>query len=259
MSFQKPTELHNGHVWARDRHYPLEADASLYIMARDSLKAHFELLDLFLLYCRRGSVLPAADAAYAAQSLIELAEQKRKGFRQWKARQAGRKSNAGRPSLHANGEDHALALEALAADVANSPKIDVAAHRLAFEVLEAEHQKYALQLKACRERGKPLPRRTRGRRTNHARKFDMAMDVHVLLKAHPDLSENSAIEQVAKAWHREYADADLSKHDANYQVNGVELWHKKIEASYYERKPYLRGKKESCLGGMIPLELMLND
>ena len=255
-----PTERHDGHVLARFRHLPpLEADASLYIMGRDSQKAHLELLERFLLFCRRGSVLPAADAVHAVQTLTELAEQKRKGFRQWKARQASRKSNAGRPSPHANGEDYALALEALAADVATSPKIDVTAHRLAFEMLEAERQKHALQLKACREKALPPPRRTRGRRTNNAQKFNMAMDVQVELEAHPDWSENRAIHKVAKAWHKKHDDADHSARDANYRENMIERWHKKIEASYYERKPYLRSTEEPRLGGMIPLELVLDD
>jgi len=47
--------------------------------------------------------------------------------------------------------------------------------------------------------------------------------------------------------------------DANYRENMIERWHKKIEASYYERKPYLRSTKEPRLGGMIPLELVLDD
>lgn len=255
-----PTELHDGHVLARFRHLPpLEADASLYIMGRDSQKAHLELLERFLLFCRRGSVLPAADAVHAVQTLTELAEQKRKGFRQWKARQASRKSNAGRPSPHANGEDYALALEALAADVATSPKIDVTAHRLAFEMLEAERQKHALQLKACREKALPPPRRTRGRRTNNLEKFDMAMQVDALLADDPGRSEASAIHKVAKAWHKKHDDADHSARDANYRENMIERWHKKIEASYYERKPYLRSTKEPRLDGMIPLELVLDD
>lgn len=255
-----PTELHDGDVLARFRHLPpLEADASLYIMARDSQKAHLELLERFLLFCRRGSVLPAADAAHAVQTLTELAEQKRKGFRQWKARQASRKSNAGRPSSHAQGEEQALALEALAADVVPSAVINVTAHRLAFELIEAERDKYALQLKACRERGEPPPRRTRGRRTNNAQKFNMAMDVQVELEAHPDWSENRAIHKVAKAWHKKHDDADHSARDANYRENMIERWHKKIEASYYERKPYLRSTKEPRLDGMIPLELVLDD
>ncbi len=249
----------DNHVWAYYRHFPLEADPSLYNKAKHSLKSHHELLNLFLDDCRRGSVLPAADAAYAAESLTELAEQRRKGFRQWQARQAGRKNNAGRPSLHAQGEEQAQALEALAADVVPSAVINVTAHRLAFELLEAEREKYALQLEACRERGEPPPRRTRGRRTNNAQKFNMAMDVQVELEAHPDWSENRAIHKVAKAWHKKHDDADHSARDANYRENMIERWHKKIEASYYERKPYLRSTKEPRLDGMIPLELVLDD
>lgn len=76
-----PTELHDGHVLARFRHLPpLEADASLYIMGRDSQKAHLELLERFLLFCRRGSVLPAADAVHAVQTLTELPNRSAKGF-----------------------------------------------------------------------------------------------------------------------------------------------------------------------------------
>ena len=97
-----PTLLHNGHVWARERYLPSDCDASVYALAKQgSLKAHGQLLDLFISDCRRGSALSADLAGYAAQALTELADQKRELFRQWHARQAGRKSNAGRPSPQA--------------------------------------------------------------------------------------------------------------------------------------------------------------
>jgi len=248
----------DNHVWAYYRHFPLEADPSLYNKAKHSLKSHHELLNLFLDDCRRGSVLPAADAAYAAESLTELAEQRRKGFRQWQARQAGRKNNAGRPSLHAQGEEQAQALEALAADVVLSAVINVTAHRLAFELLEAEREKYALQLEACRAKGDRSPRRTRGRRTNNLEKFDMAMQVDALLAADPGRSEASAIREVAIAWFQaRHPEAKHLRSDNREDL--IDRWYKKIEASYYERKPYLRSTKEPFLNGMIPLDLVLDD
>ena len=159
--------LHDGHVWARERYLPSDCDASVYALAKQgSLKAHGQLLDLFLSDCRRGSALSTDLAGHAAQALTELADQKRELFRQWHARQAGRKSNAGRPSPHAQGEEHALALE-------------------------AERQTHALQLATRQQKGKQPPRRNRGRRPKNAGKFDLAMEVHLLLKAEPERSEAS--------------------------------------------------------------------
>lgn len=255
-----PTLLHNGHVWARERYLPSDCDASVYALAKQgSLKAHGQLLDLFISDCRRGSALSADLAGYAAQALTELADQKRELFRQWHARQAGRKSNAGRPSPHALGEEHALALEALAADLIASRQIGVVAHAFAFELLEAERQTHALQLDTRQQKGKQPPRRNRGRRPQNAGKFDLAMEVHLLLKAEPQRSEARAIGEIAESlYKKDHPEADDLRSTAKKEILRDRL-KKRIAASYYLLKPYLQGEQEPWLGGLVPLELMLDD
>lgn len=259
-SEQTPTLLHDGHVWARERYLPADCDASVYALAKQgSLKAHDQLLDLFICDGRRGSVLSAGIADHAVQTLTELAKQKRQLFRQWHAWQAGRKSNAGRPSPKAQGEVHAQVLEALLADLIAGRQIDGVAHALAFELLEAESQTHAVQRDTRQQKSKQPPRRNRGRRPKNAEKFDMAMDVHLLLEADPGRSEASAICEIAKTLYaKDHPEPDDLRSAEKKRIL-VDRWYKKIEASYYQLKPYLQGEQESWLGGLVPLELMLDD
>lgn len=245
-------ERFDAHVWTYFSHHPLDPDESVFVLAEQgSLESHDELMALFLHYLERGCILPPGLRKYGQHVLEAYENRLRAEHETWLAKQALRKANSGRPSKKAHAANYADQMEKLRRALATERVIAPSIHRDALNLVPDLPSMFNWN-RNQKNRG------SRGRPTRNAQRYDWAMQVLNILRATQDLSEAQAIRLVAEGLADGTSDNSLSRDQVDRVLKEAENLRKQVEEAFYRLKPYLKGDLEPWMGGLVPLELMLD-